>query len=434
MEIVKSDETEIKHDQEELKKALAAGLKFDCAVTNPPFSMTKELRNANEARTLKQYELAKVPGTNKYRSGLRSNALFMERYHYILVDGGRLLTVIDDGLLASRDFGFVRDYIRSKFVIRAIISLPGDAFQRSGARAKTSVLYLTKRGEGEKGQPDVFVYECRNVGLDDVVLRTRASVAERRRASAVAEVNEVVSGFAAYMDGKKGAWLVPADRLTGRLDAKFLRPWRASELEPKWEQSGATTASLGDLVDSVWEPVKRVADQEYSFLKVTYAGRAEQGERSLGREIKYKEASTAKVGDIVLSHINAVNRATCVIPPEAQRWLLSSEFTVLRPKSGVKVDPAYLWAILRSAAIVAEWLSGATGLGRHRVDWETLKSQKIPLLPYPEQKQIGDKYRSAQELEAKIRKLRTEAAGVLSPLELEGDVARDRLERAKPPK
>lgn len=67
----------------------------------------------------------------------------------------------------------------------------------------------------------------------------------------------------------------------------------------------------------------------------------------------------------------------------------------------MKVDPAYLWAVLRSAAVVAEWLSDATGVGRHRVEWEQLRKLKIPLLPYPEQKKIGDKYRKAQELGGK---------------------------------
>src|SRR5262249_49556518 len=163
MEIVKTEEAEVRHDQEELKNAFAAGLRFQCAVTNPPFSMTKELRHETEARILRQYDLAKVPRTGKHRSSLRSNALFIERYRDLLEDGGRLLTVIDDGLLAVDDFRSVRDFIRKEFVIRAIISLPGDAFQRSGARAKTSVLYLTKRGKGDVGQPDVFVYECRHV-------------------------------------------------------------------------------------------------------------------------------------------------------------------------------------------------------------------------------------------------------------------------------
>lgn len=73
-------------------------------------------------------------------------------------------------------------------------------------------------------------------------------------------------------------------------------------------------------------------------------------------------------------------------------------------------------------------------LTRREVKRGMLKSQQVPLLPYKDQKKIGDKYRKAQEYEAEIRKLHAAAQGVLSPLELEGDVAKDRLERAKPPK
>jgi type I restriction enzyme M protein len=434
MEIVNTEETEVRHDQEEFKNAVEAGLTFQCAVTNPPFSMTKELRHEAEGRILKRYDLAKVMGTSRYRSGLRSNALFIERYHDLLEDGGRLLTVIDDSLLAGSIFSPVRAYIRNKFVIRAIISLPGDAFQRSGARAKTSVLYLTKRGKNDIGQPDVFVYECRHVGLDDVVLRTRASVADRKRNLAAEEINEVATAFESYLEGSKGPWLVPADRLSGRLDAKFLRPWRASELEPMWEKLGARSEVLSNLVEPVWEPATLVSDREYSFLRITYKGYVEPGEDSLGREVGYKHISTAKQGDIVVSNISAVYRAICVIPPEAQEWLISKEFTILRPKDGVEVDTTYLWAVLRSAAVVAEWLSGATGVGRHRVDWNLLSNQRIPLLPFAEQKEIGNKYRKVQEWEAEIRKLHAQAEEELSPLELEGEIARDRLERAKPPK
>lgn len=123
-----------------------------------------------------------------------------------------------------------------------------------------------------------------------------------------------------------------------------------------------------------------------------------------------------------------------MIPPEADSFLISKEFTILRRKKGVKVDTTYLWAVLRSAAVVAEWLSGATGVGRHRVDWSLLSKQRVPLLAPQEQKAIGDKYRKAQKHEAAIRKLRSDAQGALAPLELEGELARDRLERAKPPK
>lgn len=434
MEVAPTEEPEVKNDQEELKKAIDRGLRFQCAVTNPPFSMTKELRNDTEARILRQYDLAKVSGTGKYRSSLRSNAMFVERYYDLLEEGGRLLTVIDDGLLAGNDFSFVRDFIRSRFVILGIISLPGDAFQRSGARAKTTVLYLRKRARGETGQPDVFVYECRHVGLDDVVLRTRPSVAERKREDAEGEIHAVSAAFKSYLNGKKGAWLVSHKRLEGRLDAKYLRPWKASELESAWKKVGAKSDTLSNLVDPIWEPVNLNADQEYSFLRITYAGYAEAGEKSLGREVGYKDIATAKAGDIVVSNISAVYRAICVLPPEGENWLISKEFTILRPQKNAQIDTAYLWAVLRSAAVVAEWLSGATGVGRHRVDWELLRDQQVPLLPFPDQQLIGERYRKAQELEYQIRRLEADAQGNLAPLELEGQVAKDRLERAKPPK
>ncbi|MGH2508403.1 MAG: N-6 DNA methylase, partial [Ktedonobacteraceae bacterium] len=431
---VPGQEIELTKDQEELKKNIENGLKFDCVLTNPPFSMTKELKNESEARILRQYDLAKVEGTSRFRSSLRSNAMFMERYRDLLEDGGRLLTVIDDGLLAGNDFSLVRDFLRKEFLIRGIISLPGDAFQRSGARAKTTILYMEKRRQGDTSQPDAFVYECRYVGLDDVVLRTRPSAAEKARSLAAQEIVDVLELFAKYMAGGKGPWLVPAKRLSGRLDAKYLRPWRATDLEPRWKKAEATSENLSTLVDPVWSPITIEPNREYSFLRITYEGQAEAGEKSLGKEINYGEMSAALAGDIVVSNISAVYRAICVLPKAAEHLLISKEFTILRPKPGVRVDAAYLWAVLRSAAVVAEWLSEATGVGRHRVDWDLLKEQHIPLLPHEDQKRIGNMYRKVEEYAAKIAEVRVSADVALSPLDLEGETARDRLATAKPPK
>ena len=431
---VPGQDRELTRDQSELRTDIEAGLRFQCVLSNPPFSMTKELRNDTEATILRQYELAKIAGTSKYRNSLRSNAMFMERYGDLLDDGGRLLTVIDDGMLAGDDFAFVRDFLRNNFIIRAVISLPGDAFQRSGARAKTSILYLTKRGPKDNGQPDVFVYECRYIGMDDVVLRTPPSVAERARRMANAEADEVVKEFRAYMAGGKGPWLVPGDKVQGRLDAKFLRPWKAADLEPTWKKVGAKSVALSELVEAVWEPLKLDPDDEYSFLRISYLGHAEAGDARLGREVGYGEVSTAKAGDIVVSNISAVYRAICVLPKHAEQYLISKEFTVLRPIPGASVDTFYLWTVLRSAAVVAEWLSGATGVGRHRVDWDLLRDQRIPLLTETEQIKIGNFYRQAEEYEAKIVALYQKAGEELASLELEGEIARDRLARAKPPK
>lgn len=139
----------------------------------------------------------------------------------------------------------------------------------------------------------------------------------------------MLAAFDDYMSGKTGPWLVPAARLSGRLDAKSLRPWRAIELQPKWKKAGATSDVLANLVDPVWEPVSLEPNRRYTFLRVLYAGYAERGEASLGREVGYSEVSTAKTGDIIVSHINAVNRAICVLPKWAEDTLISKEYTIL---------------------------------------------------------------------------------------------------------
>jgi type I restriction enzyme M protein len=193
--------------------------------------------------------------------------------------------------------------------------------------------------------------------------------------------------------------------------------------------------TLGALVDPVIDPVDLDPDREYQFLRITYAGIAERGETALGREVSYATISHATAGDIVVSHINAVNGAICVMPDGMADVLVSNEFTVIRLKPDTNADPHYLWSILRTSGVVAEWLSGASGVGRHRVTWDTLKDQHVPLLQPPErQTAIGSLYREAISREAEAEALREEALGYIAGLDLEGDAAQDRLARAKPPR
>ena len=426
------DSIEIKTEVDELKGDLTGGLLFDVALTNPPFSMDYSRNVPEERLVLETYELATTGGT---RSGsLRSSVMFIERYWHLLKPGGHLITVIDDSVLSGKTYGPVRAFIREKFIVRGIISLHGDAFRRSGARAKTSVLYLTKRPNGDLSQPSVFVYESRYIGLDDVTSRTRPSAAAEARKLAQDELNEIVEAFDNYLSGVAGPWRVEAIRLADRMDAKALRPWSVEELVPTWMTVGVDTRPLGSLVDLVEESVSVKPSHRYEFLRVSYDGRAEIGETVLGREISYSRVGMTRVGDIVVSNINAVNRAICVIPDGFEGLLVSNEFTVLRLRSGVTADPQYIWSVLRSSAVIAEWLSAASGVGRTRVNWSVLENQTIPLLPSAQQREIGELYRSVEPHERQIQEARDGALSRLAVLDLEGEIARDRLVRAKPPR
>ena len=426
------DSIEIKTEVEELKGDLANGLLFDVALTNPPFSMDYSSNVPEEKIVLETYDLASIGG--KRSGSLRSSVMFIERYWNLLKPRGRLITVIDDSVLSGKRYAPVRAFIREKFIVRGIISLHGDAFRRSGARAKTSVLYLTKRPDGDVSQPSVFVYESRYIGLDDVTMKTRPSDAAEARNRAQQELSEIEEAFDQYLSGEVGPWRVEAAGLTDRMDAKSLRPWSVKELAPTWRNVGVEVQALGSLVDPVEETVSIDQRRRYRFLRITYEGRAEIGESALGREISYTQVGMTRVGDIVVSNINAVNRAICVIPSGFDGLLVSNEFTVLRLKPGVTTDSQYIWSVLRSSAVIAEWLSAASGVGRTRVNWAVLERQTIPLLPDARQREIGDLYRSVEAYERQIRHARDDALSRLSVLDLEGEVARDRLVRAKPPR
>ena len=59
-------------------------------------------------------------------------------------------------------------FIRERFLIRAIISLPGDTFRRSGSRVKTFVLLLEKKRTQTDKQPGCFAFFSEYLGIDDL--------------------------------------------------------------------------------------------------------------------------------------------------------------------------------------------------------------------------------------------------------------------------
>ena len=113
----------------------------------------------------------------------------MERYCDLLRAGGHLVTVIDDTLLSSNDFRYVREFIRSQFLIRAIISLPGDTFRRSGSRVKTSVLVLEKKRSPDELQPNWFYFFSEYLGVDDLNAKASSHDVREARERAEAETN-----------------------------------------------------------------------------------------------------------------------------------------------------------------------------------------------------------------------------------------------------
>ena len=421
---------------DELRQELD-GLEFDVALTNPPFSMKKEKKNPGEHRVLQQYEMARTSSkTTAVRASLRSNVMFIERYHGLLKPRGRLITVIDDSLLANPQFGYVRDFIRNRFLIRAIISLPGDTFRRQGSRVKTSVLVLEKRCLGDEEQPDCFGYFAVHLGVDDLTPRATKAAVEKAHRLATAEAEEIVNGFRAYSDGRRVPLIVPGRWLSDRLDLTFVAETRG-QMTDQWRSMGLGIRTLESVMVPVEaEVVRPSADcpqKRFKLVSVSYDGFCEVRETQLGRDIRAQKMLRLREGLLVFSTVRATDGAIAVVPPELDGALLSpTSYLIL--DCGDRETTEYVRGILRSSAIRADMQSISHGSTRYTTRWEDARSVEIPWPVDAEVREIGASYIAADAAKRQAQQALVAAHDHIAKLGVESKESQERFIRSKAPK
>lgn len=403
-----TDDLELQSEKDEFKRAVFDGDFFDVVLTNPPFATEYKRSEETDKRILEKYDIAysmnEKTGKKSLRANMRSSVLFMERYYDLLKEGGTLVTVIDDGVLGGDDYSFVRNWLRSHFLIRAVISLPGDAFQRSQARVKTSILVMEKRQKNViQEQPPVFMWYCSHVGLDDPkrerVLPGDAQLVKDAN-DEVAKVTEAYSKFRQGDLDIARTNSVPATAIQGRMDVKAVLP-RPGRNQSKWEQLGLPVFTLGQLATNVFDG-KDVAsyrsedvistltasvNDQVQLARVRYDGILEKGDTIYTVDSSSATLYRIHKHDLVLSNINAVNGAIGIVPEELDGLVVTSEYTVLRPNAGM--DVSALWTLLRSPVARADMILLSTGIGRTRISWKQIKELRLPVLDAKQVKELS---------------------------------------------
>lgn len=153
--------------------------RFDIILTNPPFGANVEpsdrvlevditVSSEAESRYLQEYgdlyqeaqnrvkaalnkpiaSLFELPKSAK--SKIKTEVLFLERCLNLLKPGGRLGTVLPEGIFNNPSLAYVREFIEDRAFLRAVISLPQETFISSGASVKCSLLFLQRFTEEEQ--------------------------------------------------------------------------------------------------------------------------------------------------------------------------------------------------------------------------------------------------------------------------------------------
>jgi type I restriction enzyme M protein len=443
-----TDTPEISKEIAELRDLLVDGDFADVVLTNPPFAKEYQRKYPREDRILNDYSMAfdTRGGRRKPRPSLRSSVMFLERYYDLLKPGGRLITVIDDSILGGRKYRPVRDFIRDRFLIRAVISLPGDAFQRSKARVKTSLLVLEKKRTPAEAQPPLFMYYCTAVGLDDSPRQRALPIDTENRERALTEIEEATRLFEGFLHGSEDArrWTVTPERVRDRMDVKFclLDPFRNVEA---WNQADLEVSSLSRWLEVIFPIVGRddMLDQNLldtegcddlvTLLRVRYDGFAEPGDTIQASDSTYSTLYQVHEGDIVISNINAVNGAIAVVPQSLDGTYVSTEYTVCTAKGDV--DPRLVWAMLRSPEARSDFLLAATGIGRSRIRPKVALSLKLPVPDEVLGGEVAESLRKAEAMEQEAATIRKQVLQKLeSSLGLDNEEALAILAAFKPPR
>lgn len=142
---------------------------FDLILTNPPFGAQIAL---TEHPYLPDFYLGNQEDANcksRPRKNQKTEILFIERVFQFLKPGtGRAAIVLPDGILTNSSQQYVRDFIRERFQLLAVISLPQTAFSHFGAGVKASLVFIRRRAESEIPRDDeaIFMAAPEKIGYD----------------------------------------------------------------------------------------------------------------------------------------------------------------------------------------------------------------------------------------------------------------------------
>ncbi|WP_254413215.1 restriction endonuclease subunit M [Dyadobacter diqingensis] len=126
-------------------------MSFTCIVTNPPFGQNLRMSNVDAKAAgllIARKNIKDSNGNYTFHStkfeDRELGILFMERCHELLTYGGRLGIILPETYMFSPSYAWLRQWINERFIFRAIVNIPMEAFQ-GFCRAKTNFYILEKK-------------------------------------------------------------------------------------------------------------------------------------------------------------------------------------------------------------------------------------------------------------------------------------------------
>jgi len=154
------------------------------SLTTEPQNKIEKIQNRLEQLNQKKSELEFQIKNNQSEyvttgKMMKGGALFLNACKYYIKDvrnpseniewrGGKILIILDEGILNTQEYERVRDFIKRFFYVKAVISLSRITFVPvSKTTTKTSILYAIKKEDPDAIQQEpIFFAHAEKVGMD----------------------------------------------------------------------------------------------------------------------------------------------------------------------------------------------------------------------------------------------------------------------------
>jgi type I restriction enzyme M protein len=361
---------------------------FTLILTNPPFGdrVVEGDKDKLGHNKLKNFELAGE------KLSQRAETLFIERCYNFLAPDGHLAIVLPDGILNNPSDFYVRDFIKNKFEITAIVTLPEYAFRKAGSGMRTSLLFLRKLKANEKANNNrpVFMAVAEHIGYDATGRPDNN------------ELPEILEDFTKNIENKDGGryWIKIRD-FVDRIDPTYYH--LGYLIEKHLKQVKYDIVSLKDILaeplTSGKSPKGGVKYSIGDIPSITIGNMIDTGDFNLD-ELNYvssdfyetrKKKLQLKTYDILVAKDGATTGKTSIISEEFPYADCIFTEHIFRLRIDVsKANPLYVFYFLHGALGQMQLKRQVSGGAQGGITKEFVDATKIPIPPLKVQEQIVD--------------------------------------------
>jgi type I restriction enzyme M protein len=403
----------------ELEKAGVREESYDVVLLHPPLGQVQKNKPI-----LRDFEIA--------RDSPKANleVLFIERSLQLLRQGGRLVSFVPDTLLSSPSLLHAREWILHNTTLRAIISLPPEAFMPAGHSGKASILVLEKR-RPVSDREHVFVADIQSVGYD--------RFGEPTRENDLPHLIEAVQNFrnegeVRPTEGAPRVWLVEISALRAeRFDITSLDP-EGHRMVRVLSHGKFPAVKLGQVADVIsGRNFKDYVERGGEGVLLIQAGSVKELEIDIPDNAPrvpisdYESAKRARVvkGDVLVTTTGQYLGRAAVVEGIEEPAVASGAVTILRPRPDVS---SFFLAAVVNSVIGKEQIKAlqAAATAQPYLRRSDLSEVIVPLPPLDKQRelaaQISERLSQAKDLRRRADELEGRAKALIETEFLGDDV------------